>query len=165
MLFTVDSFISTWRKESLICVNLAGKVPPGGLDYRPSASQRTTLELMRYLSYGPYNGVHRTLAGDWNTGRPTAEVTAGMPAADFPARMRWQADAVERELRAVPVSDLIGKEMTFPWGETVKRAEALLTPLRWLIGYRMQLFLYLKAAGNPQLGTAECWRVTAPPQA
>ena len=161
MLFSVDSFISTWRKESRICVNLAGKVPAGGLDYRPSAGQRTTLELMRYLSYGPYNGVHRTLAGDWNTGRATAEVTAGMPASDFPARMRWQADAVERELRAASPGELLEKDMAFPWGETVKRAEALLTPMRWLIGYRMQLFLYLKAAGNPQLGTAECWRLPA----
>lgn len=165
MLFTVDSFISTWRKESRICVNLAGAVPPGGLDYRPTAGQRNTLDLMRYLSYGPYNGVHRTLAGDWNAGRPTAEVTAGMPASDFPARMSWQADAVERELRAAPLRDLLEKDMTFPWGETVKRAEALLTPMRWLIGYRMQLFLYLKAAGNTRLGTAECWRLPAAPQA
>jgi hypothetical protein len=101
------------------------------------------------------------LAGDWNTGRATAEVVAGMPAADFAERMRWQADAVERELRAVPEGDLLHKDMTFPWGETVKRAEALITPMRWLIGYRMQLFLYLKAAGNHQLGTADCWRVPA----
>jgi hypothetical protein len=158
MLFTIDSYISTWRKESDICINLAGKVPPGGLDYKPTAGQRSTLELMRYVSYGPYNGVHRVLAGDWAAGRPTAEMMAMMAASDFTARMRWQADAVARELRAVPESDLLQKEMTFPWGETVKRAEALLTPMRWLIGYKMQLFLYLKSAGNTQLGTAECWR-------
>lgn len=161
MLFTVDSYLSTWRKETRICVNLSGKIPPGGLDYRPSSGQRSTLELMRYLTYGPYNAVHRTLAGDWNIGRPTAEVVAGVPASDFAARMAWQADAVEQEVRAVPVSDLINKDMTFPWGETVKRAEALITPLRWLIGYRMQLFLYLKAAGNAKLGTSDCWNLPA----
>jgi hypothetical protein len=161
MLFTLDSYISTWRKESRISVNLAGKIPPGGLDYRPTATQRTTLELLRYLSFGPYNGVHKILAGDWGVGRPTAEVVAGMPASDFAQRMAWQADAVERELRAASLSDLLTKDMTFPWGETVKRAEALITPMRWLIGYRMQLFLYLKAAGNAQLGTADCWRPPA----
>ena len=162
MLFGIDSFISAWRKETAICVNLAGKVPPGGLDYRPTSGQRTTLELMRYLSYGPYNGLRRVVAGDWGLGRPTAEVVAGMPASDFAARMAWQADAAERELRAASLSDLLDKDMAFPWGETVKRAEALMTPMRWLIGYRMQLFLYLKAAGNLQLGTAECWRPPAP---
>ena len=38
-------------------------------------------------------------------------------------------------------------------------------PLRFLVGYRMQLFLYAKAAGAPKLGTAECWWGTPwPPQ-
>ena len=158
-MFTLDSFIANWKKESRICINLAAKVPPGGLDYKPTAGQRNTLELMRYLSYGPYNAVHRTLAGDWNTGRPTGEVTAGMPASDFPTRMLWQAEAVEREMRAVPMRDLLEKDMTFPWGETLKRGEALMTPFRWLVGYKMQLFLYLKAAGNHQLVTADCWNL------
>jgi len=162
MLFTVESFISTWRKESGICIRLAGKMPPGGLDYRPTAGQRTTLELLRYLSYGPYNGVHGVWGGGGGGGRPAAEMMAVMAPSDFAERMTWQADAVARELQAAPISDLLNKDMTFPWGETVKRAEALITPMRWLIGYRMQLFLYLKAAGNTQLGTADCWRIPNP---
>jgi len=161
-MFSIEGFIAEWAKESRICINLAAKVPAGGLDYRPTATQRTTLELMRYLSYGPYNGVHRTLLGDWSIGRPTADVTAGMPGSDFVDRMEWQAAAVARELRAAVPEDLAEKEMTFPWGETLKRGQALFTPYRWLVGYRMQLFLYLKAAGNTQLNTADCWRVVAP---
>lgn len=161
-MFSLEGFIAEWSKESRICIGLAAKVPPGGLDYRPTSGQRTTLELMRYLSYGPYNGVHRILAGEWNTGRPTAEVTAGMPASDFVGRMEWQAQAVARELRAASPQDLAQKDMTFPWGETLKRGQALFTPYRWLVGYRMQLFLYLKAAGNAKLGTADCWRISAP---
>jgi hypothetical protein len=160
-MLTVDGFIANWKKESRICINLAGKIPPGGLDYRPTAGQRSTLELMRYLSYGPYNAVRRTLAGDWNLGRPTAEVVAGMPASDFAEKMAWQAEAVDRELRATPMTDLLTKEMTFPWGETLKRGEALMTPFRWLVGYKMQLFLYLKAAGNLHLGTGDVWRLPA----
>lgn len=160
-MLTIDGFIANWRKESRISVNLAGKLPPGGLDYRPTAGQRSTLELLRYLSYGPYNAVHRILIGDWNVGRPTAEVVAGMPASDFAARMAWQADAVERELRATPVGDLLAKDMTFPWGETLKRGDALMTPFRWLVGYKMQLFLYLKAAGNHELKTADLWHPPA----
>jgi hypothetical protein len=64
-MFTLDYFIKTWRYESRIAVSLFGKIPAGGLDYRPSAGQRSTLELLRYLSYGPYNGVAKTIAGDW----------------------------------------------------------------------------------------------------
>jgi hypothetical protein len=117
---------------------------------------------MRYLSYGPYNGVHRILLGDWKAGRPTADVVAGMPASDFAARMAWQFDALARELRATPLRELLELEIAFPWGETVKRADGLVSPLRWLVGYRMQLFLYLKAAGNVQLATADCWHAPKP---
>ena len=165
-MFTIESFINAWRKESQICINLFGKIPAGGLDYRPTEGQRSTLELLRYLSYGPYNGVIKTIAGDWQKGRPTGEMTAGMPPSDFPARMAWQADAVERELRAASLPALMSEDMTYPWGETIKKSEGLVTaPLRWLIGYRMQFFLYLKAAGAHQLNTGDCWRVPSAPGA
>ena len=162
-MLTVESVIAIWEKETRVCINLASKVPVGGLDYRPSAGQRTTLELMRYLSYGPYNAARRILIGDWANGRPTAEVTAGMPASDFTARMEWQASAFARELRAASPADLANLDFTFTWGETYKRGEAIaMYPLRWLTGYRMQLFLYLKGAGNSQLGFADCWRAPVP---
>ena len=168
-MITIDNYIANWRKESQICINLYAKMPAGGLDYRPTAGQRNMVELLRYLSYGPYNGVAKIVAGDWTKGRPTAEVTAGMPASDFPERMAWQSEAAAREIRSVPVTTLITGDMTMPWGEILKRSEALFIPLRWLIGYRMQLFLYLKAAGATQLNTSDCWRlpaseVTAPPK-
>jgi hypothetical protein len=160
-MFTIESFIGTWRKESQICINLFHKMPPGGLDYRPSAGQRNTIELLRYLSFGPYNGLVKCIAGDWAKGRPTAEVTAGMPPSDFPERMAWQAEAAAAALRGAPMSVLTDGVMTFPWGETLKRGEGLAYPMRWLIGYRMQLFLYLKAAGASQLNTTDCWRLPA----
>jgi hypothetical protein len=161
-MFTVESLIRSWQKESQICVNLFAKMPPGGLDYRPTPGQRSTLELLRYLSYGPYNGLHKILAGDWKAGRPTAEVTAGMPASDFPERMAWQAEAAARDLRAVPVTALYQEKMTMPWNEVVVKGEGLVNyPFKWLVAYRMQLFLYLKSAGAHQLGTVDCWRLPA----
>jgi hypothetical protein len=162
-MFTVENFIQTWRKESRISINLFNKMPAGGLDYRPTAGQRNTVELLRYLSYGPYNGVAKVIAGDWQMGKSTAEMTAGMPASDFTARMAWQADALERVVRSIPVTALATESMTLPWGETLKKGEALMYPLRWLIGYRMQLFLYLKAAGAHQLNTSDCWRLVDAP--
>lgn len=161
-MFSTESFIRTWNQESRICINLFGRMPSGGLDYRPSPGQRSTLELLRYLSFGPYNGLVRVIAGDWSKGRPTAEVTAGMPASDFAGRMAWQAEAAAIAVRSAPASTWDSEEMLFPWGETLRKGDALIAnPLRWLIGYRMQLFLYLKAAGAADLNTADCWRVPA----
>lgn len=163
-MFSTETLIRTWKLESRICINLFGRMPAGGLDYRPSPGQRSTLELLRYLSFGPYNGLTKVIAGDWGKGRPTAEVTAGMPASDFPRRMAWQAEAAALAVRSVPASAWDSEEIVFPWGEKFKKGDAVIAnPLRWLIGYRMQLFLYLKAAGAGDLNTADCWRV--PPEA
>ena len=161
-MFTMESFIARWQKESQIAINLFAKMPAGGLDYRPSHGQRNTTELLRYLSFGPYNGLLKVIGGDWKLGKSTAEATAGMPASDFPMKMAWQAEAAAQALRSVSTATLLNEDITFPWGETCKRGEGLDYPYRWLVGYRMQLFLYLKAAGATQLNTGDCWLLPTP---
>jgi hypothetical protein len=157
-MLTVEHYIKSFAKECVISVRLYGRLPPGGLDYRPTAGQRSTLELLRYLSYGPYNGVRRILAGDWTQGRPASEVTRDMPPSDFPGRMAWQAEEVARLVRSASPVDLLETDFIFPWGETLKKGEALVAhPLKWLTAYRMQLFLYLKGAGVQDVGTPDIW--------
>jgi hypothetical protein len=54
--------------------------------------------------------------------------------------------------------ELATREAVEPTGQRVPLERALLdVPLRWMVGYRMQLFLYAKAAGNAEIGTANCW--------
>ena len=160
-MYSAESFIHAYSKESSISIQLYHKMPQGALDYRPALGQRSTAELLRYLSYGPYNVVRRILAGDWKVGRPANEATKDMPASDFPRNMRWQGDEVARLVRAVNSMALEQDDFTFPWGETMKKGEALVNqPLRWLTGYRMQLFLYLKAAGAKELGTKDLWHLS-----
>ena len=160
-MFSVESFIRAYAKESQITIDLFHKMPTGALDYRPTLSQRSTTELLRYLSYGPYNVVRRVLAGDWSLGRSVNEVTKDMPVSDFPRLMQWQSDEVARLMRAANPVALENEDFTFPWGETMKKGEGLVNqPLRWLTGYRMQLFLYLKAAGAKELGTKDLWHLS-----
>jgi hypothetical protein len=162
-MFNVESLIRFWKTETDICIALFDKIPAGGLEYRPTPGQRSTLELLKYLSKGPRNGVVRVLAGDWNATPPAMEMAKDMPASDFPRQMRLQAEEVERALRAASPEDLARGTMSFPWGETFTKMDALVHyPYRWLTGYRMQLFLYLKAAGASQLATADLWRAPAP---
>lgn len=157
-MFSTEDFLRQFAKETRLCVRLYEKAPPGGLDYRPTPGQRSTTELLRYLGYGPYNGVRRILLGDFSAGRPTGEVTAGIPASDFPARMAWQLSGVEALVRAANPLDLAEKDIAFPWGDRMRRGPALVAyPLNWLMSYRMQLFLYLKAAGASQLATPDLW--------
>src|SRR5262245_45088001 len=54
MILTKPELIASLQKEVRILVHLAGKVDPAQLDYRPTPKQRSTIELLRYLSYmGP----------------------------------------------------------------------------------------------------------------
>jgi hypothetical protein len=160
-MFSAEAFIHSYTTDSLVCARLATKIPGGGLDYRPTAGQRTTLELMRYISKGPYNGVRRIVAGDWNLGKPAVELSKDMPASDFVAQMHWQIDEVARIVREANPVDLEDSYVLLPWGENSKRGEALVNyPLKWMTAYRMQLFLYLKAAGATNLATPDLWRLT-----
>ena len=163
-MFSVEAFIRSYSLESDICIRLAGKIPAGGLEYRPTPGQRNTVELLRYLSKGPYNGVRRIVAGDWTLGKPAVELSKDMPPSDFVAQMHWQRDEVARMVRGADPVDLETGTILLPWGETAVKGEALVDlPLKWLVAYRTQLFLYLKAAGASQLATPDLWRLTRDP--
>ena len=101
----------------------------------------------------------RVLAGDWNATPPAMEMAKDMPPSDFARVMRRHAEEVTRLMRAAEPGDLARGTIAFPWGETLAKGEALVHyPYRWLTGYRMQLFLYLKGAGVTGLATPDLWR-------
>jgi hypothetical protein len=160
-MFSVEAYIKSYATESSICARLFSKMPAGGLDFRPTPGQRNTIDLMRYISKGPYNGVRRIVAGDWTLGKPAVELAKDMPASDFVAQMHWQSEEVARILRCANPVDLEEGFVLLPWGENARKGEALVNhPLKWLVGYRMQLFLYLKGAGASELTTPDLWRLT-----
>ena len=49
MVLTKEELIQSLQNEIRILLHLAGKIDPSKLDYRPSAKQRSTLELLQYL--------------------------------------------------------------------------------------------------------------------
>jgi hypothetical protein len=50
MVLSQAELISALRQEVRILIHLAGKVDRSMLDYRPTATQRSTLELLQYLA-------------------------------------------------------------------------------------------------------------------
>ena len=50
MVLTREELVSSLQDEVRILLHLAGKVDPAQLDYRPTPTQRSTIELLRYLS-------------------------------------------------------------------------------------------------------------------
>jgi hypothetical protein len=144
--------------EIRVIRHLASRLPEGSLDWRPSPSQRSTIDLLRYLSTAGTDLTREMLTGSWDASRVTGKAPTSMRAEEFDAAMARQETAIRALLDPVSDADLVRRPAVLPTGETTNLGAALINVvLRALIGYRMQLFLYAKASGNDALSTANCW--------
>jgi hypothetical protein len=157
-ILTKDDLLDALMKECDVCIHLHGKIPDGGLEYRPSEAQWSTLELLRYISFCGIGFARAMIESDWDPYEKMEEEASVLDPEDFPAAMESQKRRIQDLLGALTDREIAEREALLPWGETMSLGRALLSlPLRCLSGYRMQLFLYAKAAGNADLVTRNCW--------
>ena len=153
-----EDLLAGMQRECDVCCHLFTKIPEGGLSYRPSEGQRNMLELLQYLSIVGLAMSKSMVTGDWDE---YAKVSAGsedLTAAEFPAAMARQKDALAELLGGLTDDQFCEGKAPMPWGEEFPLGRGLMEmPYACLVAYRMQLFLYIKAAGNLEIGTANCW--------
>ncbi|MCU0725687.1 MAG: DinB family protein [Planctomycetes bacterium] len=152
--------------ECDICLHLFGKLPEGGLDYRPSPAQRDTRDLLRYLSFCGHGFAAALIGGDWEPYTAAAKSSETLAPEDFPRAMAEQKEKLREVFATITDEDLSERRVDLPWQAAVPLGRALLLlAYRGLSGYRMQLFLYAKAAGNTSISTSNCWAgFDTPPQ-
>ncbi|NNM32370.1 MAG: hypothetical protein HKO53_04865 [Gemmatimonadetes bacterium] len=81
-----------------------------------------------------------------------------MEAEQFPNAMDHQIGGLRDLFGSLTDEDMVTIKTKVPGGGPAPLGLGIfLGPGKWLTGYRMQLFLYAKAAGNPDIGTANCW--------
>ena len=143
MVLTKSELIASLQNEVRILLHLAGKIDRATLDYRPTPKQRSTIELLRYLTVmGP------------------ALVRAAKSGAFDPAA--WPA--VYAELLA-DVSDAdFRAEVEIFGGKCSRGAFLVNTVLCGCAAYRTQIFLYLKSCGRQDLNTMNLWAGVDPPR-
>ena len=145
-------------RECDICLHLFSKLSPDAYDYRPSDSQRTTLELLRYLAGCGIGGLRAMANSDWKLFSEELARNQDMAAEDFPAAMTRQKHAIEQFFVSASEAALETKEAKMPGGGTLPLGAGIINgPLKWLAAYKLQLFLYAKATGAHQIGTANAW--------
>lgn len=150
--------LDAMKRECDVCIHLAGKVPPGGADFRFSPAQRSTLELMRYLTFVGLGASRSLFDGNWDAYKALAEEAKTLDAAGFASAMERQKLGLTKFFDELSDLDFASRVTTLPWGPKTKLSLALLLlPHDSLVAYRMQLFLHAKAAGNAAIGTANCW--------
>jgi hypothetical protein len=161
--------IDSLAHETHVAKHLFSKLPHGqaALDYRPAPGQRSTLELMRYLACSGIGSAASALAGTFEAFMPHAKATEKMTAAELAAALDRQLVALKALIGGIPDADYEGKDLAIPPVVSGKTCEVLVnTTLKFMTAYRMQLFLYAKAAGAKEIDTWDCWRgQTRPPAA
>jgi hypothetical protein len=157
-MMTKDEFLDSCAHETRVIRHLAGKVLPGGLDWKPTPNQRTTLELLRYLTTCAIVPARAMVAGSWEGAEEAEHASDALPAEAVPAALDRQMADLHALLAPLSPADFLEREAELPWGQRVKLGRALVdTALKTLVAYRMQLFLYAKGMGNHALGPSNCW--------
>jgi hypothetical protein len=158
MVLTKSELIASMQHEVHVLLHLAGKIDKTTLDYRPTPKQRSTIELLRYLSFmGPVL-ITAARQGKFDPQPWVAEQTAAA-ARDFDqtvAAIAGQKEQYASLLGAMSDDDFRVEIEIF--GRKATRGYFLVnTVLAGYAAYRTQLFLYLKACGREELTTANLW--------
>jgi hypothetical protein len=162
MVLIKDELIAALRNEVRILLHLASKVDRAKLDYRPTATQRSTLELLQYMAImGPTQVAaikgrvfdRPTLSALWG---PAEAAAKRMSFDDAVAAIGKQAHDFARELDAWTEKDFRAEVDMFGRRSS---AGALLVNLVLcgFAAYRTQLFCYLKSCGREELNTMNLW--------
>ena len=158
MVMTKAELIASLQNEVRILLHLAGKIDPTRLDYRPTPKQRSTLELLQYLSIMGPELIKAAKNGRFDPAEWTAAEKIGY-ARSFDqtlAAIASQAATYAALLADVTDADLRAEVNMF--GEATSRGSFLVNSvLCGLAAYRTQLFLYLKACGREELNTMNLW--------
>ena len=168
MVLTKPELIASLQNEVQILLHLATKIDRAKLDYRPTPKQRSTIELLRYLSMMGPALVQAAKAGAFD-GAAWAAAEQAASARRFDeaqAAIAAQPAAYTALLADVSDDDLRAEVDPFGAGKTSRGAFLVTQVLCGGAAYRTQLFLYLKACGREELSTWNLWvGMDEPPKA
>ncbi len=93
-MITTQQFLGSLGHETKILKHLHSKLRDGNLDYAPGENMRSTLELMRYLSWAASGPADALVHGDWSRVSRYQERASEMSAEEFPSRVDEQLETI-----------------------------------------------------------------------
>ena len=159
MVLTKEELIAMLQNEVRILLHLASKIDRNKLDYRPTAKQRSTIELLRYLVVMGPMLIRGIKAGAFDTAlwqAATAEA-ATMNFDQVLAAIEKQKDTYAELLGAYSDADFRGEIDLFGAGKSSRGEVIVNLALGGSAAYRTQLFCYLKSCGREELNTMNLW--------
>ncbi len=162
MVLTKEELVSALLGEVRILNHLLSKTGDDQLAYRPSEKQRSTVELLQYLSVMPGIHLRAIVEGKFDIEPWKTAWTNGLANArtmDFDG-LKSAIAAQEAEVAELlaPLTDTDLQAEIDLFGKASRAVAIIRLVLNHYVAYRMQFFLYLKASGREELGTLNLWR-------
>ena len=158
MVLTKAELIASLKHEVRILLHLASKIDHPHLEYRPAPKQRSTIELLRYLSIMGPELVKAAKTGSFDR---DAWIAAEQAAAARSFDQTLDAIAGHAEAYTALLADVsdadFRAEIEMFGRKTTRGAFIVNLVLCGCAAYRTQLFLYLKACGREELSTMNLW--------
>jgi hypothetical protein len=165
VVLTKSELVSALQNEARVLLHLTTKIDRSKLDYRPTSKQRSTFELLKYLSMmGPT--LVRYIKVDTPDPAIWADAAAAADARDFDqtvAAIGAHGEVYASLLADVSDADLRAEVMGIDGSKTSRGSVLVNGVLCSCAAYRTQLFLYLKACGREELNTLNLWAGIDPP--
>ena len=158
MVLTKQELLASLQNEARILLHLTSKVEPHMVDYRPTPKQRSTIELLRYLSHmGPLLlPAIKSGQFDGAAWKAASEIAAARNLEQISASIATLPDQYARLVSDFSDADFRGEIEMFG-GSHSRGSHIVSLVLGGHAAYRTQLFLYLKANGRDELNTYNLW--------
>ena len=158
MVLTKSELLTALQNESRILMHLIGKIDRSAIDYRPSPKQRSTLELLRYLSFmGPTLVRMASNQATFDTWKAESDAASARDFDQTVAVIAEQKQAYETLLSGVSDETFRAEIDNFDGSKTSRGVFIIKYVLQGHAAYRTQLFLYLKSCGREELSTRNLW--------
>lgn len=164
MVLTKSDLLGLLQQEVNILQHLCTKVDPQMLDYRPTPKQRSTKELLQYLTVMGPQLMKAALNGgqfDRDGWMARSEAAAKLSFDDLVKTLATHTAEYNQLLANVP-DEKFREPIDMFGGKTTVGAYLVSGVLGGCAAYRTQLFCYLKSCGREELGTSNLWRGVDP---
>lgn len=156
-MYTKQNLIEAVSNEFRIIKHLAEKIPADTEGYKPTEGQRTTLELLQYISCIFSATTEVILGNDVALFSTFSQHTKETTLQNFNSVMEKQEIDFKNTMGKFSDEELEKVINLYGQGEKTKGVYLVESLLKWAAAYKMQLFLYIKSSGNTSLGTSNLW--------
>lgn len=156
-MYTKENLVNSLNHEFRVIKHLFEKLPHDSIGYKPTEKQRTTLELLQYISMVAPATIELVKTGDTAVFTSYVEESKSVTQENF-LEVFGRNTAKALNILSTFTDETLKEEIdVFRMGKMTKGVYLVETILKWIVAYKMQLFLYAKASGNHDIGTSNVW--------